>query len=105
MTDSKVGEFYAFCKREDPKYLMGKNGKYQCPCCKSFTLGEIAKYDICPVCFWEDDGTTGEHGFSPNSVDLAQARLNYKEYGACDEHSQQVVRRAKREELEWLVVE
>ena len=31
--------------------------RYKCPCCGHYILGHIANgsYDICPVCFWEDD--------------------------------------------------
>jgi len=28
---------------------------YSCPCCGYLTLPERGAYDICPVCFWEDD--------------------------------------------------
>ena len=28
----------------------------RCPCCGCLTLGERGGYEICPVCFWEDDG-------------------------------------------------
>jgi hypothetical protein len=27
----------------------------QCPCCGYYTLDGRGGYDICPVCFWEDD--------------------------------------------------
>ena len=29
---------------------------YACPCCLFTTLGERGGFEICPVCFWEDDG-------------------------------------------------
>src|SRR5690606_15709062 len=29
---------------------------HACPCCGHPTLGERAGFEICPVCFWEDDG-------------------------------------------------
>lgn len=31
--------------------------KYKCPCCGFYTFDEKpnGNYDICPVCFWEDD--------------------------------------------------
>jgi Cysteine-rich CPCC len=32
------------------------DGPYACPCCGFLTLDERGGYDICPVCFWEDDG-------------------------------------------------
>lgn len=30
--------------------------KKQCPCCDYFTLDSRNDYEICPICFWEDDG-------------------------------------------------
>jgi len=31
--------------------------RYPCPCCGHRLLGEMpGSYEICPVCFWEDDG-------------------------------------------------
>jgi hypothetical protein len=30
--------------------------RFRCPCCGFRTLNERGGYDICPVCFWEDDG-------------------------------------------------
>lgn len=31
--------------------------KYTCPCCGYKTLEEEVRgsYEICPICFWEDD--------------------------------------------------
>lgn len=29
---------------------------HACPRCGHLTLGERAGFEICPVCFWEDDG-------------------------------------------------
>ena len=29
--------------------------KYKCLCCGYRTLDTRGEYDICPVCFWEDD--------------------------------------------------
>lgn len=28
----------------------------QCYCCGYFTIEERGQYEICDVCFWEDDG-------------------------------------------------
>ncbi|QQQ28089.1 CPCC family cysteine-rich protein [Chryseobacterium indoltheticum] len=35
-----------------------KYKKHQCPCCEYFTLNNKANntFQICPVCYWEDDG-------------------------------------------------
>jgi hypothetical protein len=93
------GTFSDFCHRADPTYPKGKNGKFQCPCCYYFTLDEVGGYDICPVCFWEDDGTTGEHGFSPNGVPLHIARLNYLKFGANTERDSKHTRPPKSNEF------
>ncbi|WP_223650033.1 CPCC family cysteine-rich protein [Hymenobacter psoromatis] len=39
-------------------HAQNKAGWFQCPCCKHFTLpeGKGNTFEICPVCFWEDDG-------------------------------------------------
>ena len=71
--------------------------KYPCPCCGYKTLDERGGFDICPVCFWEDDGqddadAATNRAFSPNHMSLAQARENYKRLGVCDERFLQHVR-------------
>ena len=61
--------------------------KHQCPCCDYFTLEERGRYDICPVCFWEDSGQDldriDEHS-GPNHQTLREARAHFTEFGACD---------------------
>lgn len=63
--------------------------KYKCPCCGYFTFDNKpdGSYDICKVCFWEDDpiqlgDPTYEGG--ANKVSLIQAKMNYIEFGACE---------------------
>jgi hypothetical protein len=59
----------------------------QCPCCDYFTLGKRSEYEICQICFWEDDGidinNINIHS-GPNHITLKQGRLNFAKYGACD---------------------
>ena len=60
-----------------------------CPCCRYPTVGEKAGYEICPICFWEDDGQDDQDAdkvrYGPNrSLSLAQARENFATFGACD---------------------
>ncbi|MBO0124405.1 CPCC family cysteine-rich protein [Agrobacterium sp. OT33] len=55
---------------------------YRCPCRKCLTLHERAGYEICPVCFWEDDGQDDPYadqvrGGSNGDMSLTQAPLNY----------------------------
>ena len=53
--------------------------KYKCPCCGFYTFDEKpnGNYDICPVCFWEDDPIQledNEYEGGANRVSLVQAR-------------------------------
>lgn len=81
-----------------------EDGPHPCPCCRYLTLGERSGYEICPVCFWEDDGQddhdADEVRGGPNyHLSLTQARRNYAAYGACDERSVRHVRPPEPGEL------
>ena len=77
--------------------------KYQCPCCGYLTLPERGGYEICPVCFWEDDGQD-EHDAEivrcgPNyHLSLTQARKNFAAIGACEYRVLKNVRPPRPEE-------
>ncbi|MDY0138062.1 MAG: CPCC family cysteine-rich protein [Thiomicrospira sp.] len=65
----------------------GKNGRFVCPCCGYATLDQPGEYEICDICFWEDNGIDDpflEEVFAPNSTSLNQARQNFLAFGACD---------------------
>lgn len=53
-----------------------------CPCCDYPTLNERGAFEICPICWWEDDGrgdadaTCGPNG----DTSLAQARANFADH-------------------------
>lgn len=60
-----------------------------CPCCGYRTLDERGHYDICAVCWWEDDGqdneTADQTWGGPNAgVSLSEARANFLTYGIYD---------------------
>ena len=56
-----------------------------CPCCGCLTLPSHGTYDICPVCFWEDDFTVDpEDDLNPNNMSLFDARANLAAWGAVD---------------------
>lgn len=60
-----------------------------CPCCECRTLSDLCpgSWEVCPVCFWEDDPVQWEHPTAvsgANRVSLAEARANYAAFGACD---------------------
>jgi hypothetical protein len=62
---------------------------YRCPCCYFVTLRGRGVDDICPVCFWQDDGQddhdADEVRGGPNrSLSLRDARRNYSATGASD---------------------
>ena len=57
---------------------------FSCPCCGRKTLEARGHYDICPVCWWEDDGTDNENADNhsgPNHLTLAEGRMNFIKYG------------------------
>lgn len=67
-----------------------QDGRFLCPCCGCFTLGSAGSFEICPVCFWEDDGQDdGDaevvRGGPNGRLSLSRARENYLRFGARDE--------------------
>ena len=77
---------------------------YRCPCCDCLTLCGRAGYEICRVCYWEDDGQASpdadEVRCGPNgSLSLTQARENYRRIGATDARFVSSVRRPRLEEI------
>ena len=79
--------------------------RYQCPCCKFRTLEELGVHEICPVCFWQDDGQD-EHDAEvvrggPNSdLSLRLAQANYARFGAVEERFCKHVRPPKPGEIQ-----
>lgn len=60
---------------------------FRCPCCGCRTLAAPAVLELCPVCWWEDDGQededAGEVRLTVNGhLSLAEARLHYAQCGA-----------------------
>lgn len=77
---------------------------YTCPCCRNLTLSEQppGTYEICPVCYWEDDPVQFEdEGYEggANSVSLNAARENYRAFGACSEDVRSEVRKPTADEV------
>lgn len=95
--------------------------KYACPCCGCLTLDERGGYDICPVCFWEDDaylvigdgeirGVLVDNEVSDeelldvpsganHGLTLREGRENYRKFGACEEDMKRHVRHPREDEL------
>lgn len=78
--------------------------KYTCPCCGYKTLGEEPPdtYDICDICFWEDDGSQlrdPDYDGGANYVSLREAQQNFKKFGAIREECKTFVRKPNRSDL------
>lgn len=59
-----------------------------CPCCGYRTLPVRDGYELCPVCYWEDDPSESRApGFSggANGVSIVDAQQNYLRLGAMNQ--------------------
>lgn len=78
--------------------------KFTCPCCGYKILSEKQRgsHELCPVCFWEDDGTQFDDpklNGGANLVSLKQAQQNYIEFGASEKRFLQNVRKPTSDEV------
>lgn len=76
---------------------------YPCPCCgyKTFDVPANGSYDICPVCFWEDDPVqlkNPDYVGGANHISLRQAQKNFLEFGACEKNMKSHVRAPREDE-------
>jgi hypothetical protein len=61
----------------------------------------LCTIEICPVCFWEDDGVQlrwPDWAGGANQPCLMEAQQNFQRFAACDERSRQHVRPATDDE-------
>lgn len=64
----------------------------KCPCCGYRTLDKKCDWEICVVCFWEDDCTTSLDRISgPNHITLREGRENFLRFGASTKRSVEFV--------------
>jgi hypothetical protein len=61
--------------------------QYRCPCCGYRTLAAPAAMELCPVCWWEDDGQEDEDASEVRltvngPLSLTDARMHFTECGA-----------------------
>jgi hypothetical protein len=83
--------------------LPKRDRPYPCPCCGYLTLDERGEYQICPVCFWEDDGQDVHdadviRGGPNGDLSLTQARQNFDSFGATRKRFLAYVRNPKPHE-------
>lgn len=79
-------------------------GRYPCPCCGHLTYNHKPSgiYEICEVCYWEDDPEAYADPTSSknaNGVSLEQAKANFNEYGACRRDMVSHVRKPLKNEI------
>ena len=77
--------------------------RYPCPCCGFLTLEEEppGTFEICPVCFWEDDQVQfrdPDFAGGANSVSLNEARATFLAIGASDSRFADKVRTPTEDE-------
>ena len=77
---------------------------YPCPCCNNLTFDEepCGTFEICPVCYWEDDNVQNSdptYGGGANGISLNKAKENFTKYGAIKQEFVTEVRKPLSDEL------
>lgn len=63
-----------------------------CPCCRYRSLRGRGAFQVCKVCFWEDDGSEALDVISgPNHMTLREGRDNFRRLGAVSSADQPYV--------------
>ncbi len=78
-----------------------------CPCCGRRTIGERGSYEICMVCWWEDDGQDNKEADSifggPNyGISLTKGRFHFLKFGIYDPNREDLF--SKKEPMENYVI-
>lgn len=74
-----------------------------CACCGYKTIREKGCYEICPICYWEDDSVQeADPWFSggANKPSLYKAQMNFKVYGAMEQRFQRHVRKPTEKDIQ-----
>ncbi|WP_052461172.1 CPCC family cysteine-rich protein [Psychroserpens mesophilus] len=101
---SKTNEF--LCQKLNIENIIGEPIELEsCPCCGYRTIGERGNYEICKVCWWEDDGQDNKHSDEimggPNyGISLVMGRYNYLIYGLYDPKRTDLMEK-KADEVEY----
>ena len=99
----REGWFNAYTSMKNVVKPAQADALYPCPCCGFKTLSERGGFDICQVCYWEDDGQDDHDADvvrgGPNyTLSLTKARENFREFGACEKKHMKHVRPPTPEE-------
>jgi len=105
-SDLRKRWFDEYCRILDEKSVHAKpqlGKRYACPCCQFLTLEQRGGFEICPVCFWEDDGQDDHdadlvRGGPNGKLSLTEARENFLQIGAVEDRFLSNVRKPKPEE-------
>ena len=88
------------------------NNEYPCPCCGHMSFSEPpGSYDICPICYWEDDVVQLRwvlRGGGANKPSLVESQQNYAKHGAMEERFVKNVRQPRagdERDPEWRPVD
>lgn len=94
------------------KALLASVPRLPCPCCGYLMFGEPpGSYDICKICFWEDDDIQlrfPKLAGGANKPSLMEAQRNFAEFGECEIRLLQYVRPPTPEDirdLDWRPVD
>lgn len=84
-TNSYIAAYLSKRLSRDFEILGSMTELNPCRCCGYKTLRSRSEYDICRVCFWEDDGTVeGGRYSSVNNMNLNEAKNNFLNIGAVE---------------------
>lgn len=71
--------------------------KFTCFICGYMSLDSRCEWDICPICFWEDDVLVctdeDDRISSANGLSVSEAQANYIEFGAIEKRFLDKVRK------------
>jgi hypothetical protein len=78
--------------------------RFGCPCCGYLTFDEKpdGTFEICPVCFWEDDNVQNDaplYAGGANGISVKQAKENFANFGAIKKEFVGKVRKPLPEEI------
>ena len=66
-----------------------------CPCCGYLVFKERGGWEICPICYWEDDPVQIADPWCPGGANrpcLEESQRNYAAYGAMEQRFVEYVR-------------
>ena len=68
--------------------MVNVSAQFPCPCCGRLVFsGRPGSYDICPICYWEDDNAQlrwPDWAGGANKPSLIDGQRNYRDMGAIE---------------------